>query len=62
MMWQNLLSGERIEVRYDKSDKTAMLEVNDGGLVPSYMTLRLDADELDELLAALREARRLMET
>ncbi|TNJ66499.1 hypothetical protein FE784_09530 [Paenibacillus hemerocallicola] len=62
MMWQNLLSNDRIEVRFDKSDKTAMLEVNDGGLVPSYMTIRLDVAELDELLAALREARRLMES
>lgn len=60
-MWQSLLANDRIEVRFDKSDKTAMLEVNDGGLIPSYMTIRMDAAELDELLAALREARRLME-
>lgn len=60
MMWKTLWSNDTLEVRFDKSDKTAMLEVNDGGFVPTYTTVRVNAAELDGLLAALREARRLM--
>lgn len=61
MAWTNVWSNDRIEVRYDDGDRTAMIEVNDGGLVPAYMTLSLEKAELDELLGALNRVRRLMD-
>lgn len=49
---------EQIVIRVDEQD--TLLEVNNGGVSPVYVTLRLGREELDILIEALLEARESM--
>ncbi|UJF34449.1 hypothetical protein [Paenibacillus hexagrammi] len=55
MAWHNILEQELISIKWDDRDQEAIIEVNDGGIAPSYVTLRLEAREIDQLIGALNE-------
>jgi hypothetical protein len=59
LAWKNVLDKEFVQVKADIAGQTVILEVNDGGITPSYVTVHLQVEELDELIAALLEAKRL---
>jgi hypothetical protein len=51
--WEHVLDKEQLTVKLDRSDRTAIIEINDGGIAPNYVTIRLDEQEIGELVAAL---------
>lgn len=54
MAWITMYDDESMSVRRDTEDGSLILEVNDGGISPEYVTVRLDreqASRLGELLA-----------
>jgi|GEM_PF-3046710 len=57
MVWKSVLERDHFTVKLDEGDRTALLEVNDGGIAPAYVTVRLQEHELDELIAALQQVR-----
>ncbi|UKS24677.1 hypothetical protein LOZ80_24065 [Paenibacillus sp. HWE-109] len=54
MAWITMLHREQLSVKLDDKDEAALLEVNDGGIAPSYVTVRLSEHEIDELIEALQ--------
>ncbi|MGG1550246.1 hypothetical protein [Paenibacillus ferrarius] len=57
MAWITLLDRDRLTLRLDEHDQSLMLEVNDGGISPTYVTLHLDRSEAGVLEDALRAYR-----
>jgi hypothetical protein len=55
MKWKTLFEEDLINIRMDQEDGGLILEVNDGGFAPSYVTVRLDRTEARRLLQALVE-------
>jgi len=54
MKWQTLLDMPQLSLRLDKEDGSLLLEVNDGGMNPGYVTCRLQHDEVMELIKGLQ--------
>ncbi len=55
MQWKTLFEEEMITVRMDQEDGSLILETNDGGFSPSYVTVRLDRSHARRLLQALAD-------
>lgn len=53
MKWETLLDRDLLSLRFDPSDGSLLLEVNDGGLSPDYVTIRLGRGEVEEVRAAI---------
>ncbi|MBD0380038.1 hypothetical protein [Paenibacillus sedimenti] len=53
MAWHNVLDTEQLTVKLDDQDAAALQEINDGGISPNYVTIRLAEAEIDELVTAL---------
>ncbi|GFZ82388.1 hypothetical protein GCM10008018_30350 [Paenibacillus marchantiophytorum] len=54
MAWITMLDREQLSVKLDDKDEATLLEVNDGGIAPSYVTVRLSEYEIDELIEVLQ--------
>ncbi|NOU99883.1 hypothetical protein [Paenibacillus planticolens] len=61
MAWMNMLEREQLTVKLDNKDEVALLEVNDGGISPNYVTIRLNESEIDELIEALQRIKRAIQ-
>lgn len=61
MAWINMLERDQLSVKLDDKDEMALLEVNDGGISPNYVTIRLDENEIDELIEALQRIKRAIQ-
>jgi hypothetical protein len=55
MKWKTLFEEELITIRMDQEDGSLILETNDGGFSPSYVTVRLDRSDAQRLLQALAD-------
>lgn len=55
MQWKTLFEEESITVRMDQEDGSLVLETNDGGFSPSYVTVRLNRSDARRLLQALAD-------
>ena len=55
MKWVTLYEEDQISIRMDEEDSSLILEVNDGGFAPDYVTVRLDRSNARMLLAALTD-------
>ena len=42
MAWIQVLDKEHLSVKFDDKDEMALLEINDGGISPNYVTIRLN--------------------
>ena len=60
MAWTTLYETDRMDIRLDRGAKQVLMEFNSGGLVPSYVTLHLNPDEVEALEQVLRQARQLL--
>ncbi|MNH94867.1 hypothetical protein D3C73_474950 [compost metagenome] len=60
MAWETVLDQEQLTVKLDSMDRTALIEVNDGGISPNYVTIRLQDQEIGELIAALEKIRQTL--
>ncbi|MEW9699729.1 hypothetical protein [Paenibacillus sp. SI8] len=58
MVWHDVLDKDHLSVKLDDQDQTALLEINDGGISPNYVTIRLDEAGIDELIGALQFIRK----
>ena len=59
MAWITLYDDEWMSVRQDSDDDRLILEVNDGGIAPEYVTIRMDraqAARLADVLARFADA------
>ncbi|TXK85520.1 hypothetical protein FU659_02900 [Paenibacillus sp. N3.4] len=54
MAWHSILDQDQLTLKLDDEDKAALLEVNDGGISPNYVTVRLKGAEIDALMDALQ--------
>lgn len=61
MAWINMLEREQLTVKLDNKDEMALLEVNDGGISPNYVTIRLNESEIDELIEALQRIKQAIQ-
>ncbi|MBP1962452.1 hypothetical protein [Paenibacillus aceris] len=61
MAWINMLEREQLTVKLDNKDEMALLEVNDGGISPNYVTIRLNENEIDELIEALQRIKQAIQ-
>jgi hypothetical protein len=61
MAWVNMLDREQLSVKLDDKDETALLEINDGGITPTYVTIRLHENEIDELIEALQRIKQAIQ-
>ncbi|OCT10594.1 hypothetical protein A8709_22375 [Paenibacillus pectinilyticus] len=57
MAWIQILDREHVSVKLDNQDDTALIEINDGGISPNYVTIRLREHEVDELIEALQRVK-----
>ncbi|MBW7476918.1 hypothetical protein K0T92_19555 [Paenibacillus oenotherae] len=55
MKWLTLMEHHLISLRMDREDRSLIVEVNDGGMSPEYVTARLQAQDVEQLVAALLE-------
>lgn len=60
MAWTTMLDADHICIRYDEADQNVILEVNDGGLQPNYVTVHCNADEVKEIVEALQKTLEVM--
>lgn len=60
MPWTTLYETDRMDIRLDRAAKQLLMEFNSGGLVPSYVTLHLNVQEIEELERVLQQARLLL--
>jgi len=51
--WTTIYEEDRISIRMEEEDGSLILEVNDGGFAPDYVTVRLDRRHARKLLDAL---------
>lgn len=61
MAWIQVLDKEQLSVKFDDKDETALLEINDGGILPNYVTIRLGETEIDELIEALQRIKQAIQ-
>ncbi|MFD0697349.1 hypothetical protein ACFQZT_25060 [Paenibacillus sp. GCM10027628] len=61
MTWHNVLDTEQLTMKLDDQDASALLEINDGGIAPNYVTIRLREPEIDELIAALQQIKQMIQ-
>ncbi|MZQ84678.1 hypothetical protein GQF01_21455 [Paenibacillus sp. 5J-6] len=61
MAWINMLEREQLSVKLDDKDEVALLEINDGGISPNYVTVRLNENEIDELIEVLQRVKRAIQ-
>ncbi|WP_248929661.1 hypothetical protein [Paenibacillus hamazuiensis] len=57
MAWTAIYESEQVSLVADREHGQALLEVSSGGYRPRYMTLRMNAAELDLLIEALQRAK-----
>jgi hypothetical protein len=57
MAWQTIFDNDQISLAADSEHKRALLELSSGGYRPRYVTLQMSSAELDELIAALQQAK-----
>lgn len=60
MAWTTLYETDRMDIRLDLDAKQVLMELGSGGLVPSYVTLHLDTNEIEALEQVLHRARQLL--
>ncbi|CAN7328315.1 hypothetical protein [Paenibacillus sp. LjRoot56] len=61
MAWVQILDKDHLSVKLDDQDDSALIEVNDGGISPNYVTIRLNEQEVDELIEALQRIKQSMQ-
>jgi hypothetical protein len=61
MAWIQVLDKENLSVKFDDKDEVALLEINDGGISPNYVTIRLNETEIDELIEALQRIKQAIQ-
>jgi len=61
MAWIQVLDKEHLSVKFDDQDEMALLEINDGGISPNYVTIRLNEMEIDDLIEALRRIKQAIQ-
>ncbi|MGO4269729.1 hypothetical protein AB4Z22_07790 [Paenibacillus sp. TAF58] len=61
MAWIQVLDKENLSVKFDDKDEMALLEVNDGGISPNYVTIRLNETEIDDLIEALQRIKQAIQ-
>ncbi|WNR43620.1 hypothetical protein [Paenibacillus roseipurpureus] len=57
MAWVHFLNKDQLSVKWDDKDDAALIEINDGGISPNYVTIRLNEHEIDELIDALQRVK-----
>lgn len=58
MRWNHVWENDNITVKEDNFDKSVIFETNSGGLIPTYVTLHLTKNEIEELIGALMSVKR----
>lgn len=53
MAWITMLDDEEMSIRQDTEDGSLILELNDGGITPEYVTVRLDREQAAKLAEVL---------
>ncbi|MDQ0873417.1 hypothetical protein QFZ77_002076 [Paenibacillus sp. V4I3] len=61
MAWIQVLDKEHLSVKFDDKDEVALLEINDGGISPNYVTIRLNEIEIDDLIEALQRIKQAIQ-
>lgn len=61
MAWIQVLDKENLSVKFDNKDEVALLEINDGGISPNYVTIRLNETEMDDLIGALKRIKEALQ-
>ncbi len=61
MAWIQVLDKEHLSVKFDDKDEMALLEINDGGISPNYVTIRLNETEIDDLIEALQRIKQAIQ-
>ncbi|NOU75123.1 hypothetical protein GC098_27685 [Paenibacillus sp. LMG 31458] len=61
MAWIQVLDKENLSVKFDNKDEVALLEINDGGISPNYVTIRLNETEMDDLIEALKRIKEALQ-
>lgn len=61
MAWIQVLDKEHLSVKFDNQDEMALLEINDGGISPNYVTIRLNETEIDDLIEALHRIKQAIQ-
>ncbi len=61
MAWIQVLDKENLSVKFDNKDEVALLEINDGGISPNYVTIRLNETEIDDLIEALKRIKEALQ-
>ncbi|NOU87671.1 hypothetical protein GC102_18105 [Paenibacillus sp. LMG 31460] len=61
MAWIQVLDKENLSVKFDNKDEVALLEINDGGISPNYVTIRLNETEIDDLIEALQRIKQAIQ-
>ncbi|NRF90294.1 hypothetical protein HQN89_04490 [Paenibacillus frigoriresistens] len=61
MAWIQVLDKEHLSVKFDDQDDMALLEINDGGISPNYVTIRLNETEIDDLIEALHRIKQAIQ-
>ncbi|KRE40671.1 hypothetical protein [Paenibacillus sp. Soil724D2] len=61
MTWIQVLDKENLSVKFDDKDEMALLEINDGGISPNYVTIRLNETEIDDLIEALQRIKQAIQ-
>ncbi|MCY9666052.1 hypothetical protein M5X11_13935 [Paenibacillus alginolyticus] len=61
MAWIQVLDKEHLSVKFDDQDEMALLEINDGGISPNYVTIRLNETEIDDLIEALHRIKQAIQ-
>lgn len=61
MAWIQVLDKENLSVKFDDKDEVALLEINDGGISPNYVTIRLNETEIDDLIEALQRIKQAIQ-
>lgn len=61
MAWIQVLNKENLSVKFDDKDEVALLEINDGGISPNYVTIRLNETEIEDLIEALQRVKQAIQ-
>lgn len=51
----HVLENENISIRVDNKDKMTTIETNSSGLLASYVSVRLNENEIEELIEAYKK-------
>ncbi|SDW17652.1 hypothetical protein [Paenibacillus sp. CF384] len=55
MAWMTLMDHDLLSARLDTDDQSLLLEINDGGFSPEYVTIRLGREDVELLEEAIRQ-------